>query len=99
MGLAADDLLKFCDHHNHVAKVIDFEALAAGDSRSLLPLSLMLPPAGPAKPAAKAPKAKKGGNASQGAAGEGGKVVKKVNKEGMTIRWEDDFSMWYQEVD
>jgi len=82
VGLAADDLLKFCDHHNHVAKVIDFEALAAG----------------PAKPAAKAPKAKKGGNASQGAAGEGGKVVKKVNKEGMTIRWEDDFSMWYQEV-
>lgn len=78
VGVAPADLLKFCDHFNHVAKVINFEELAAGK------------PA-PGKPA-KAPKAPKG------AGGEGGKVIKKVTKEGMTVQWEDDFSMWYQEV-
>jgi len=79
VGLAPDDLLKFCDHHNHPAKIIDFEALAAG-----------LP-----KPAPKKGAGKKG---TEGCPAEGGKMVKKETKEGMSIRWEDDFPMWYQQV-
>jgi len=80
VGVSPDDLVKFCDHFNHVPKILNFEELAAG----------------PAKPAAKPAKAK---GSKEGAAGEGSKkIIKKQTKEGMTIRWQDDFSMWYQEV-